>query len=61
MATQEVHNWRLQKQRYKLEGSECSSCKERHFPPREICPECGDESAEVLPSLANIAISLETA
>lgn len=26
---------------YNLEGSNCPSCGEPHFPPRQICPDCG--------------------
>jgi len=35
--------WRLKKHRYSLVGTDCSSCKEQHFPPRAICPGCGSE------------------
>lgn len=33
-------NWRKQKERYRLIGSECTACKQKFFPPRIICPEC---------------------
>lgn len=35
-----TRNWRLREQRYRLEGTECSVCGSRHFPPRIVCPEC---------------------
>ena len=35
-----ARNWRLQKQRYRLEGEVCEGCNTRIFPPRDICPEC---------------------
>ena len=33
-------NWRLQSQRYRLEGEICDKCGARIFPPRDVCPEC---------------------
>jgi len=33
-------NWRLQQQRYRLEGEICAKCGARIFPPRDVCPEC---------------------
>ncbi|RMF55143.1 MAG: Zn-ribbon domain-containing OB-fold protein [Calditrichaeota bacterium] len=33
-------NWRLQKQRYRLQGNMCSSCGKKYFPPRKICMHC---------------------
>lgn len=38
-------NWRLRRQRYRLEGSECSACNTPAFPPREVCPRCGATEA----------------
>ena len=35
--------WRLRNQRYRLEGTRCKNCSERHFPPRLVCPECGSD------------------
>ena len=34
-------HWRLKKQRYQLIGEECPHCREKIFPPRDICPRCG--------------------
>lgn len=33
--------WRLEPIRYKLSGSNCPECGIKHFPPRDICPDCG--------------------
>jgi uncharacterized OB-fold protein len=33
--------WRLKGQLLRLEGSNCSHCGIKHFPPRAICPDCG--------------------
>jgi len=33
--------WRLRGPLLRLEGSNCPNCKIRHFPAREICPDCG--------------------
>jgi len=38
--------WRLRNQRYRLEGSRCTDCGERHFPPRDICPRCKSQSLQ---------------
>lgn len=35
--------WRLKDQRYSLIGDHCPHCDTKHFPPREICPDCGGE------------------
>lgn len=37
-------HWRLQKQRYALVGEVCEHCDAKVFPPRDICPECGEEA-----------------
>lgn len=37
-------HWRLRKQRYSLVGEVCSHCEAKLFPPRDICPECGEEA-----------------
>jgi uncharacterized OB-fold protein len=38
-----ARHWRLKDQRYNLIGSVCPKCKQKSFPPREICPKCGSE------------------
>ncbi|MDP3994314.1 MAG: zinc ribbon domain-containing protein [bacterium] len=42
--------WRTQTERYRLIGSNCQNCKEVHFPQRIICPDCGHNNNEPLPS-----------
>ena len=37
-------HWRLRKQRYGLVGEVCPHCEAKVFPPRDICPECGQEA-----------------
>lgn len=37
-------HWRLRKQRYALTGEVCEHCNAKLFPPRDICPECGEEA-----------------
>ena len=37
-------HWRLRKQRYALQGEVCPHCEAKLFPPRDICPECGQEA-----------------
>jgi len=37
-------HWRLQRQRYALTGEVCPHCDAKIFPPRDVCPECGDEA-----------------
>lgn len=37
-------HWRLRKQRYALIGEVCPHCEAKLFPPRDVCPECGQEA-----------------
>ena len=37
-------HWRLRKQRYALVGEVCPHCEAKIFPPRDVCPECGQEA-----------------
>jgi uncharacterized OB-fold protein len=37
-------HWRLRKQRYGLVGEVCGHCDAKVFPPRDICPSCGEEA-----------------
>lgn len=39
-------HWRLKKQRYGLVGEVCPHCNVKIFPPRDVCPECGQEAKE---------------
>lgn len=36
-------HWRSKAQRYRLEGSKCSICGRRIFPPRPVCLQCASE------------------
>lgn len=42
-----ARHWRLKKQRYALVGEVCPNCESKIFPPRDICPECGQEAKEL--------------
>jgi uncharacterized OB-fold protein len=42
-------HWRLKKQRYGLVGEVCPHCDHKIFPPRDICPNCGDETKQQFP------------
>ena len=37
-------HWRLKQQRYALVGEVCPHCEGKIFPPRDICPECGEDA-----------------
>jgi uncharacterized OB-fold protein len=37
-------HWRIKQQRYALVGEECPHCAHKIFPPRDICPDCGEEA-----------------
>ncbi len=39
-----ARHWRLKKQRYGLVGEVCPHCDSKIFPPRDVCPACGDEA-----------------
>lgn len=32
--------WRRIPERYRLDGSQCMSCRAKFFPPRKLCPTC---------------------
>jgi uncharacterized protein len=40
-------HWRLKKQRYGLVGEVCPHCDFKIFPPRDVCPNCGDEAKDL--------------
>jgi uncharacterized OB-fold protein len=46
METKVAHDWRLRGQRYRLEGEVCPHCQAKIFPPRDICPACGQPAKE---------------
>lgn len=37
-------HWRLKKERYALQGEVCPHCSVKIFPPRDICPDCGEDA-----------------
>jgi uncharacterized protein len=37
-------HWRLIPSRYNLIGTECKTCGQKFFPPRNICPDCRRKS-----------------
>jgi uncharacterized OB-fold protein len=41
-------NWRLQQQRYRLEGKVCEHCHKVVFPPRSVCIECATSTRVTL-------------
>lgn len=41
-----ARHWRLRDQRYKLEGTACSRCGNKMFPPRAVCPDCRSREME---------------
>lgn len=43
-----ARHWRLNNQRYKLEGSICEECNTINFPPRVVCEVCISESEGVI-------------
>lgn len=38
-----ARHWRLRKQRYGLIGEVCPNCETKLFPPRDVCPDCGQQ------------------
>jgi hypothetical protein len=42
-------HWRLKQQRYSLVGEVCPHCEAKIFPPRDICPDCGQEARTAYP------------
>ena len=45
--------WRNKQQRYTLVGEVCPHCDHKMFPPRDVCPYCGDEAKETILAIAN--------
>ena len=42
-----ARHWRLKQQRYSLVGEVCNHCEHKIFPPRDICPNCGQEARDL--------------
>ncbi len=40
-------HWRLKQQRYALVGEVCPHCTYKIFPPRDICPDCGEDARDL--------------
>ncbi len=40
-------HWRLNGQRYQLQGEQCEHCGASIFPPRDVCPDCAEPAQEV--------------
>jgi len=40
-------HWRLKRQRYTLSGEICPHCAYKIFPPRDICPDCGEDARDI--------------
>ncbi|MBL0346230.1 MAG: hypothetical protein IPP54_13420 [Anaerolineales bacterium] len=47
-------HWRLKQQRYGLVGEVCPHCDFKIFPPRDVCPNCGDEAKELFTLAAKV-------
>jgi uncharacterized OB-fold protein len=39
-------HWRLKQQRYALVGEVCPHCESKIFPPRDVCPDCGEAARD---------------
>lgn len=39
-------HWRLNPQRYALQGVTCPHCSKNIFPPREVCPYCENRASD---------------
>lgn len=46
MTVEIARHWRLNPQRYQLVGEACPRCGYKMFPPRDVCPECADNSSQ---------------
>lgn len=42
-----ARHWRLKKQRYSMVGEVCPHCQAKIFPPRDVCPECGEHAKDL--------------
>jgi len=40
----DIRGWRLREQRLRLIGECCPYCEKKIFPPRDICPGCGENT-----------------
>ncbi len=64
---QTARHWRLNAQRYALQGITCPHCATNIFPPREVCPHCQAPTrlvrveTEQRPARVAVSAVLETA
>lgn len=40
-------HWRMKRQRYGMVGEVCPHCDSKIFPPRDVCPDCGEEARDL--------------
>lgn len=46
MSHEIARHWRLRNERYRLRGERCPHCQSAIFPPRDLCPDCGQDARE---------------
>ncbi len=39
-------HWRIRRQHYALVGEVCPHCEHKIFPPRDVCPDCGEDARD---------------
>jgi len=47
MALSTPNYWRLQSQRYRIEGNRCKGCQVLYFPQRKVCLSCGGTEFDI--------------
>jgi uncharacterized OB-fold protein len=47
MTMEVARHWRLKKQRYTMTGEVCPHCQAKIFPPRDVCPDCGQDARDL--------------
>ena len=40
-------HWRIRRQRYAMVGEVCPHCESKIFPPRDVCPDCGQDARDL--------------
>jgi hypothetical protein len=45
--------WRTKKERYSLQGEVCPECSRLVFPPRRLCPYCGEDCGQAVHTSAH--------
>ena len=46
--------WRNREQLLRMKGSNCVSCGIKHFPPKDVCPDCGHVQGQIARDLIGI-------